>query len=120
MEEGLYIYHVEHLSETLKIRVMNKLDQKQLLFLKKNYFTSTQKTLCKKFEQTGGVFSFIVDNQKFKLSYKQSKAYTDFLFESTKNNTGVMHKGNNVRLQDKYGKVNHAENNLIRKIDKTI
>ena len=99
---------------------MNKLDQKQLLFLKKNYFTSKQKTLCKKFEQTGGTFSFIIDGQKYKLSYKQSKAYTDFLFESTKNNTGIMHKGNNVRIQDRYGKVNYTENNLIKKIDKNL
>lgn len=99
---------------------MNKLEQKQLLFLKKNYFTPVQKTLCKKFEQYGGTFSFIVDDQKYKLSYKQSKAYTDFLFESIKNNTGTMHKGNNVRVQDKYGKINHAENNLINKIDKNL
>ena len=42
---------------------MNKLDKKQLLFLKKNYFTSKQKTLCKKFEQTGGAFSFIIDGK---------------------------------------------------------
>ncbi len=99
---------------------MNKLEQKQLLFLKKNYFTPAQKTLCKKFEQYGGTFSFIVDDQKYKLSYKQSKAYTDFLFESIKNNTGTMHKGNNVRVQDKYGKINYAENNLINKIDKNL
>lgn len=99
---------------------MNKLEQKQLSFLKKNYFTPVQKTLCKKFEQYGGTFSFIVDDQKYKLSYKQSKAYTDFLFESIKNNTGTMHKGNNVRVQDKYGKINYAENNLINKIDKNL
>jgi hypothetical protein len=97
---------------------MNKLEQKQLLFLKKNYFTSTQKTLCKKFEQYGGTFSFMVNNKKYKLSYKQSKAYTNFLFESTKNNTGTMHKGNNVRVQDKYGKINYTELNLHNKIDK--
>ena len=99
---------------------MNKLEQKQLLFLKNTIFTPKQKTLCKKFEQYGGTFSFIVDNQKYKLSYKQSKAYTDFLFESIKNNTGIMHKGNNVRIQDKYGKINYAEENLIKKIDKSL
>ena len=99
---------------------MNKLEKKQLLFLKNNIFTPEQKTLCKKFEQYGGVFSFKVDNKKYKISYKQSKAYTNFLFESTKNNTGIMHKGNNVRIQDKYGKVNHTENNLIRQIDKSL
>ena len=99
---------------------MNKLDKKQLLFLKKNYFTSKQKTLCKKFEQTGGTFIFIIDGKKYKLSYKQSRAYTDYLFESTRNNTGIMHKGNNVRIQDRYGKVNYTENNLIKKIDKNL
>jgi hypothetical protein len=99
---------------------MNKLEKKQLLFLKKNIFTPKQKTLCKKCEQYGGTFSFMVDNQKYKLSYKQSKAYTDFLFESIKNNTGTMHKGNNVRTQDKYGKINYTELNLINRIDKNL
>ena len=60
------------------------------------------------------------DGKKYKLSYKQSRAYTDYLFESTKNNTGIMHKGNNVRIQDRYGKVNYTENNLIKKIDKNL
>ena len=31
-----------------------------------------------------------------------------------------MHKGNNVRVQDKYGKVNYAESNLHNKIDKNL
>tara|TARA_Y100000389_G_C17098867_1_gene334892 strand:- start:259 stop:558 length:300 start_codon:yes stop_codon:yes gene_type:complete len=99
---------------------MNKLEQKQLQFLKKNHFTPEQKTYCKKFEQYGGNFSFKVNNKKYKLIYKQSKAYTNFIFESQKYNTGIMHKGNNVRIQDKYGKVNHAENNLIKQIDKNL
>ena len=99
---------------------MNKLEKNQLLFLKKNIFTPKQKTLCKKFEQYGGTFSFMVDDQKYKLSYKQSKAYTNFLFESIKNNTGTMHKGNNVRIQDKYGKTNNTELNLINKLDKNL
>jgi len=97
---------------------MNKLEQKQLLFLKKNYFTSVQKTLCKKFEQYGGEFNFKVENKPFKIIFKQSKAYTNFLFESIKNNTGIMHKGNNVRVQDKYGKINYTELNLHNRIDK--
>ena len=58
---------------------MELLDQKQLLFLKKNYFTSKQKTLCKKFEQYGGEFTFIVDDIKYKLAYNQSKAYSNFI-----------------------------------------
>ena len=99
---------------------MNKLEQKQLLFLKKNYFTSAQKTLCKKFEQYGGEFTFKVENKPFKIIFKQSKAYTNFLFESIKNNTGVMHKGNNVRVQDKYGKINYKEENTIKQLDKKI
>ena len=65
---------------------MQKLEQNQLLFLKKNYFTSKQKTLCKKFEQYGGSFTFVINEQKYKLVYKQSKAYTDFIFDSIKNN----------------------------------
>jgi hypothetical protein len=110
----MYIYDI------IIKNIMLQLNQKQLLYLKKNYFNLNQKTLCKKFEQYGGEFTFTVDNQKYKLSYNQSKAYTDFLFESIKNNTGIMHKGNNIRVQDKYGKINHTENNLIRKIDKRI
>jgi hypothetical protein len=99
---------------------MQKLEQNQLLFLKKNYFTSKQKTLCKKFEQYGGSFTFVINEQKYKLVYKQSKAYTDFIFDSIKNNTGTMHKGNNVRIQDKYNKVNYAEDNIIKKIDNNL
>ena len=99
---------------------MNKLEQKELLFLKKNHFTPAQKTLCKKFEQYGGTFSFEVNNKKYKLSYNQSKAYTDFLFESIKNNTGTMHKGNKTRVQDSYNKINYNELNLHKKIDKTL
>ena len=52
---------------------MNKLEQKQLLFLKKNYFTSAQKTLCKKFEQYGGEFTFKVENEPFKIIFKLTK-----------------------------------------------
>jgi hypothetical protein len=61
---------------------MNKLEKNQLLFLKKNYFTANQKTLCKKMEQYGGTFNFEIDNQTFKISFEQSKAYTNFIFES--------------------------------------
>ena len=41
---------------------MRLLDKKELLELKRNHFSSTQKTLCKKFEQTGGSFTFKVDD----------------------------------------------------------
>ena len=97
---------------------MNKLEKEQLLYLKKNHFTANQKTLCKKMEQYGGAFNFEINNQIFKISFEQSKAYTNFVFESLKNNTGTMHKGNNVRVQDKYNKINYTENNLLNKIDK--
>ena len=99
---------------------MNKLEKNQLLFLKKNYFTSNQKTLCKKMEQYGGTFNFEIDNQTFKIKFEQSKAYTNFIFESLKNNTGTMHKGNNVRVQDKYNKINYTEDNLLNKLDKSL
>ena len=97
---------------------MNLLNQKQLLFLKKNYFSSKQKTLCKKFEQYGGEFTFQIDSKSYKLVYKSSKAYTNFNFE--KYNTGIMHKGNKTRVQDFYGKINYTELNLHNKIDKRI
>ena len=100
---------------------MQSLNQKQLLYLKKNYFSPTQKTLCKKFEQTGGNFTFKVNNKSYILSYKSSKAFTDFISEELlKHNTGTMHKGNKTRVQDSYGKINYNELNLHKKIDKTL
>ena len=59
---------------------MNLLNQEQLLYLKKNHFSAKQKTLCKKFEQYGGCFNFKINEINFQLCYKQSKAYTDYVF----------------------------------------
>ncbi len=97
---------------------MKVLNQKELLYLKKNYFTPTQKTLCKKFEQTSGQFTFPAGNPIYKFQHDGSKAYSDYVFTQQSQNTGFMHKGNNVRKQDSYGKVNYTEKNIIKKIDK--
>jgi len=99
---------------------MDRLTGEQLIYLKRNYFTSAQKTLCKKFEQTGGGFKFKVNNKLYSLRYDATKAYSDFEFSKQSQNTGLyrMHKGNNVRKQDSYGKINYTEKNLINKIDK--
>ena len=101
---------------------MNSLDQKQWLFLKRNIFTASQKTLCKKFEQYGGSFTFIIDDKKYKIKYESSKAYTDYIFDQDymKHRHGSMHRGAGPLLQDKYGKVNHQENNMIKKLDREL
>jgi|TARA_B100001094_G_scaffold253785_1_gene252326 hypothetical protein len=97
---------------------MRLLDKKELLELKRNYFSSTQKTLCKKFEQTGGSFTFKVDDSKFVFKHDGSKAYTDFEESKLKYNSGIMHKGNNVRSMDKHHKFNHNEYKVHKSIDK--
>ena len=101
---------------------MELLDQKQLLFLKKNYFTSKQKTLCKKFEQYGGEFTFIVDDIKYKLAYNQSKAYSNFVLNQDymKHRGGIMNRGAGPLVQDKYGKINYTEENIINQLDKKL
>jgi hypothetical protein len=41
---------------------MHLLDKKQVKYIKKHYLTRpAQKTYCKKFEQTGGNITFIVE-----------------------------------------------------------
>jgi hypothetical protein len=101
---------------------MNTLNQKQLLFLKNNIFSAKQKTLCKKFEQYGGSFTFKIDDKPYKLVYQSSKAYTDYIFDQDymKHRHGSMHRGAGPLLQDKYGKVNHQENNMIKKLDRKL
>ena len=100
---------------------LNRLTTEQLRYLKRNYFTPAQKTYCKKFEQRGAnSFKFKVNGKSYTLKYEATKVYSDFVFAQQSQNTGLyrMHKGNNVRKQDSYGKVNYAEQNLINKIDK--
>ena len=97
-----------------------EVNQKQLLYLKKNYLNVKQKTYCKKFEQTGGEIIFLVEDIKYKLIYKQSKAYTDFVFNQDymKHRGGIMNRGAGPLVQDKYGKINYTEENIIRQLDK--
>ena len=97
---------------------MRELDKKELIELKRKYFTPAQKTLCKKFEQCGGEFIFNINEKKYILRYKSSKAYTNYIESKQKYNTGILHKGNQVRNMDKYHKFNHEEYKLHKKIDK--
>jgi len=100
---------------------MNLLSKEELLHLKRNYFSATQKTLCKKFEQTGGCFNFIINDVKFQLCYKASKAYTDYVFSKLKHrDVGVMNRGTGPLIQDKYGKINYKEENTIKQLDKKL
>ena len=95
-----------------------RLTTEQLRYLKRNHFTPAQKTLCKKFEQIGGGFKFKVEGKLYSLTYNATQAYSDYVFTQQSQNTGFMHKGNKTRIQDRYGKVNYTEKNLINKIDK--
>jgi hypothetical protein len=97
---------------------MRQLTKKELLELKRNYFTPTQKTLCKKFEQTGGQFTFkVINDVKFMFRHDGSKAYTDFEESKLRYNSGFLHKGNNVRKMDRYHKFNHNEYHMIKNLD---
>ena len=58
---------------------MRPLEGKELKYFKKNYFTEAQKTLCKRFEQVGGSFTFRVDGEPYKYKHDGSKAYTDYI-----------------------------------------
>ena len=77
---------------------MRLLDKKELLELKRNYFSPIQKTLCKKFEQTGGSFTFKVDDNKF--VYALIHGYSYLLFSLYMlNKHGIIHydiKGENI------------------------
>lgn len=99
---------------------MKVLDQKTLLYLKRNHFTPAQKTLCKKFEQRSGQFDFFVNGVKYLFKHDGSKAYSDYVQSKLEHRGGIMNRGAGPLKQDKYNKINHAENNLIKKIDKTI
>lgn len=97
---------------------MHTINKKQLSYLKKNYLKPSTLTHIKKLEQQNGTITFQVNSITYTLHFKNSKTQTNFIFNNTKHNTGIMHKGNNIRVQDKYNKINHTENNLINKIDK--
>ena len=100
---------------------MNLLTVEQLRYLKRNHFSAKQKTLCKKFEQTGGNFNFIINDVEFKLHYEASKAYTDYVFSKLKHrDVGVMNRGTGPLIQDRYGKINYKEENIIKQLDKKI
>ena len=97
---------------------MKALSQKELLYLKRNYFSKVQKTLCKKFEQTGGAFTFPKGNPIYKFQHDGSKAYSDFIFNKLKHrDVGIMNRGSGPLVQDKYNKINHQENITISKLD---
>ena len=97
---------------------VDEIDKKTLLYLKINHFTPKQKTLCKKFEQKSGQFYFIVEDKKYLFKHDGSKAYSNFIESNLKYNTGIMHKGNNVRSMDKHHKFNHTEYKTHKQIDK--
>lgn len=97
---------------------MHTINKSQLSQFKKNYLNPSQLTLIKKLEQQNGTFNFKYNNKTYIFNFKNSKTQTNFIFNNTKHNTGIMHKGNNIRVQDKYNKINYIENNLINKIDK--
>jgi hypothetical protein len=97
---------------------MIKLNKEQVKYIKKQYLTKpSQKTYCKKFEQYGGNITFLVEGVKYVLSYNATGAYTDYIEFGETYNSGIMHKGNNVRSMDKHHKFNHSEYKLHNKID---
>ena len=103
----------------------NTIYKQEVKYIKKHFLTEKQRKSrsIKQAEQVGNTFiDFIgLDGKTYKLIYRTpTKTYTNYVDFKEIYNTGIMHKGNNVRVQDKYNKVNHAENNLIKKIDKNL
>ena len=95
---------------------MNKLTKEEVKYIKKHYLTRpAQKTYCKKFEQTGGNITFIVEGIKYTLNYDATGAYTDWVFNGMSHRGGIMNRGAGPLVQDKYNKINHTENKLINK-----
>ena len=99
------------------------INKQEVKYIKKYFLTEKQRKSrsIKQAEQVGNTqIDFIgLDGKTYKLIYRTpTKTYTNYVDFKEIYNTGIMHKGNNVRVQDKYNKVNHAENNLIKKIDK--
>ena len=100
---------------------MKKLTKLEIREIKRLYLQKpTQKTLCKKCEQYGGNVTFQVEGKNYTLSYRPTGAYTNFIDFKMKYNSGIMHKGNNVRSMDKHHKFNHNEYKLHKKIDKKL
>ena len=99
---------------------MKVLYQKTLLYLKRNHFTPAQKTLCKKFEQRSGQFDFFVNGVKYLFKHDGSKAYSDYVQSQLKHRDGIMNRGAGPLRQDKYGKINHKENNVINQLDRKL
>jgi len=99
---------------------MSKITKENATFIKKNYLTEKQRKgrHIKQCEQTGGDIDFKVDDKIYTLSYKATGVYTDFKFNSMSHRGGIMNRGAGPLKQDKYNKINHTENNLIKKIDK--
>tara|TARA_Y100000361_G_scaffold35371_1_gene29804 strand:+ start:648 stop:845 length:198 start_codon:yes stop_codon:yes gene_type:complete len=57
---------------------MRVLDKQELRELKRS-FNPVQKTLCKKFEQTGGSMKVIIDDIEYKLSFNSTKVYLEHI-----------------------------------------
>ena len=97
---------------------MRKLSKLEIREIKKKYLQlPNQKTLCKKCEQYGGDIKFQVEDKTYILSYKPTGVYTDYVEIKLKYNSGIMHKGNNVRNMDKFHKFNHNEYKTHKNID---
>ena len=95
---------------------MRPLEGEELTFFKNNYLTKAQKTLCKRFEQKGGSFTFRVNGEPYKYKHDGSKAYTDYI-ENKKvtHKVGVMGRTTPHAI-DKVNKFNHEEYKIHKKI----
>ena len=101
--------------------VQLKLDKKQVKFIKNNFLTEKQRKsrAIKQSEQTGGVITFPgLDGNLYTLRYTATGVYTNYIEFGEHYNSGIMHKGNNVRSMDKHHKFNHTEYKLHKQIDK--
>lgn len=99
------------------------INKQEVKYIKKHFLSEKQRKSrsIKQAEQVGNTFITFpgLDGKTYKLIYRTpTKTYTNYMDFKEIYNTGIMHKGNNVRVQDKYGKINYTELNLHNKIDK--
>ncbi len=99
---------------------MEKLSVKDLRILKREFLSKWAKYAIKQSEQTGGEVHFKVDGETYTLKYGPTAAYTNFKLDQMRHRCGVMNRGAGPLLQDKYGKINHKENNVINQLDRKL
>mgnify|MGYP003626940272 FL=1 len=102
---------------------MKKLSKEEVTYIKKTYLTERQRKgrHIKQCEQCGGDITFKgLDKKDYTLRYSPTGQYTNYKLDAMSHRDGIMNRGAGPLVQDKYGKINHKENNVINQLDKKL